>query len=314
MFVTYPAIQGRCSSCDCYHTVKPAEIHPTRKATWRLMRYVSLLARFVPMDAMKGICSVPAATAWRYDKDVLERDLPEPNLDGLKAILVDEKSIGRGHQYITLVLNAKTGELLHLHEGKKRESLGAFFDKLTEEQKQSIKAVCIDRAGSYMSAVKQWLPKAEIVFDRFHLMQNLGKAIDEVRRQEHREASEEDRKVIKGSRYNLLRNSENLPEDKEADLHKLLDINENLNIAYILKEQFRITWTYCYAANSKRFLMGWVEQVRESGIEPLIKFANGIERDIEGIVSWCRHYLTNGPIEGFNSIVSRILFKARGIR
>ena len=312
--VKYPAIQGRCSSCGGYHTLRPGEIHPTRKATWRLMRYVSMLARYVPMDGMKAICEVPAATAWRYDRDVLEADLPGPDLDRVRRILVDEKSVGRGHQYVTLVLDADTGELLHMHEGKKRESLGAFFAELTEEQRRRIEAVCIDRAGSYKSAVEEWLPDAEIVYDRFHLMQNLGRAIDEVRRQEQKRASEEDGRVIKGSRYNLLRNAENLRDENRVALSDLLDINENLNIAYILKEQFRLAWSYSYAGCARRFLERWVDQVRESGMEPLIGFANGVARDIEGIVSWCRHHLTNGPIEGFNSTVARVLFRARGIR
>ena len=278
------------------------------------MRYVSMLARYVPMDGMKAICEVPAATAWRYDRDVLEADLPGPDLDRVRRILVDEKSVGRGHQYVTLVLDADTGELLHMHEGKKRESLGAFFAELTEEQRRRIEAVCIDRAGSYKSAVEEWLPDAEIVYDRFHLMQNLGRAIDEIRRQEQKRASDEDGRVIKGSRYNLLRNAENLRDENRVALSDLLDINENLNIAYILKEQFRLAWSYSYAGCARRFLERWVDQVRESGIEPLIGFANGVARDIEGIVSWCRHHLTNGPIEGFNSTVARVLFRARGIR
>ena len=120
--------------------------------------------------------------------------------------------------------------------------------------------------------------------------------------------------MIKGSRYNLLRNAENLRDENRVALSDLLDINENLNIAYILKEQFRLAWSYSYAGCARRFLERWVDQVRESGIEPLIGFANGVARDLEGIVSWCRHHLTNGPIEGFNSTVARVLFRARGIR
>jgi transposase len=312
--VSYPSIQGYCCRCGTYPMDRPAEVHPTRQATWRFMRFVSMLARFVPMDAMAGFCGVPAATAWRFDMDVLKNDLPEPNLDGIRAINVDEKSVRRGHAYVTLVLNADTGELLHMVEGKKKSSLESFFERLTPAQKGSIEAVCIDRAGAYKSAVAEHLPNAAIVYDRFHLMANLGKAIDQVRREEYHDASDADKAVIKGQRYNLLRNPENLKEDGKQSLGKLLAINENLSIAHLLKDQFRLTWTYGSAAWARKHLLGWIGLAEAAAIEPLTKFANGVGKDIEGIVAWCKHRITNGLIEGFNSIVSKVIFKARGIR
>ena len=305
--IDYPSIQGYCSSCKTFPMVRPSEVHPTRRATWRLMRFVSTLARFVPMDAMAGICGVPAATAWRFDRDVLENDLPQPELDGIRAILVDEKSVRRGHGYVTLVLNADTGELLHMKEGKKKSSLTGFFDRLTPAQKASIEAVCIDRAGAYKSAVAEHLPGAEIVYDRFHLMANLGKAIDQVRREEYRDAGEADKAVIKGQRYNLLRNPENLTDEGERSLAKLLAINENLGIAHLLKDQFRLTWTYESVAWARKHLLGWAALAEAAAIAPLTRFANGVANDVEGIVAWCKHRITNGLIEGFNSIVSRVI-------
>lgn len=314
VYVCYPAIQGYCSRCGTYPTIRPKEVHPTRKATWRLMRFVSHLARFVPFDAMSALIEVPAATAWRYDNDVLKADLPEPNLDGIEALLVDEKAVRRGHGYVTLVINAKTGELLHLHEGKKKASLEAFFGKLTPQQKATIQAVCIDRNGAFRAVIQEHLPQAEIVFDKFHLLSNLGKVIDEVRRREYAGATGEMKNVIKGQRFNLLRHPENLDAEGKVSLDALLGINENLQAAYLLKDQFRMIWTYEKPGWARRCLNQWVQWARETAIEPLVRFANGIERDAEQIVSWCRHRITNGRIEGFNSIVTRVIIKARGIR
>ena len=312
--INFPSIQGRCSHCKRYHTIRPAEIHPTRKATWRLMRFVSELARVVPMDLMVALIAVPAATAWRYDKDVLLADLPAPNFDGIKAILIDEKSVRKGHNYVTLVLNAETGELLHMSEGKKKASLKKFFDKLSEEQKSSIEAACIDRSGAYASAIKDYLPDADIVYDKFHLMSNLGKAVDRVRREEYRAATGEMKNVIKGQRFNLLRHPENLAPEGELKLNGLLEINENINVTYLLKDQFRYVWEYQKQGWARKYLTQWIAWVRESGVQPLIDFAKGIERDIDRVVAWCRHRISNGRIEGFNSIVSKVIFKARGIR
>ena len=117
-----------------------------------------------------------------------------------------------------------------------------------------------------------------------------------------------------GQRFNLLRHPENLTEKNSACLDKLLSANETLNTLYVLKDQFRLVWTYEKAGWARRQLTGWIGMVRESAIGPLVRFAKGIERDIEQIVSWCKHRITNGRIEGFNSIISRVLFKARGIR
>ena len=314
VLVRYPCTQGRCSSCGSYKTVRPAEIHPTRKATWRLMRFVSRLSRFVPFDAMSALIEVPAATAWRYDQAVLAAELPEPNLDGLEALLIDEKAVRKGHGYVTLVLDAQSGELLHMHEGKKKASLETFFEKLTAEQKASIRAVCIDRNGAYRSVVDEQLPGAEVVFDRFHLMSNLGKAVDEVRREEHRAAGSELKHVIKGQRFNLLRHPENLTPQGELALDNLLEINANIHTAYVLKDQFRLLWTYRKAGWARRYLTQWITWARTSAIGPLCRFANGIERDIEQVLSWFRHPLSNARIESFNSIVARVLFKTRGIR
>jgi len=198
-------------------------------------------------DKVSEFVPISADTARRWDKQVLMATLSEPKLDGLRAILVDEKSIGKGHQYLTVVLNADTGEVLHLAEGKRKASLQGFFEKLTEEQKASIKAVGIDRAGVYKAVIEEELAHADIVYDKFHLIANYNAVIDKIRRGEWRAAGEQDKTFIKGQRYNLFRNPENLypveyihatipwgEPEQEASLKKLLAMNESLNKAYVL--------------------------------------------------------------------------------
>jgi len=106
----------------------------------------------------------------------------------------------------------------------------------------------------------------------------------------------------------------NLAPAGELALHGLLDINRNLQVAYLLKDQFRLVWTYTKPGWARRYLRQWIWWVEEPGIAPLIRFANCIERDIKGGVAWCRHRITNARIESFNSVVSRVIFKACGIR
>ena len=317
VWIYYPATQAKCPRCGKYETFIPAEISAPRQATWRLMRHVSLLARHMPLEhipeATGQACS--HSSAYRWDRAILEKELPPPNLDGIRALLVDEKAVRRGHGYVTVVMDADTGEPLFVGEGKKKSTLAAFFELLSPSQKASIKAVCIDRAGSYRQAVLEHLPHAEIVYDKFHLTANLNAAVDEVRRQEWRAAEEAGAKeLVKNSRYLLLRHEENVPEEKRKKLRDLLAANAHISAAHILKESFRLLWTYRNAACAEKFLRTWCGWVQESGLAAMCKFAAGIERDIAGVLAYFRHRITTSPLESLNNTIARVMHRSCGIR
>jgi transposase len=314
VWVTLPAVQGRCPKCRELSTPRPPEVHPTRNATWRLMRLVAAWASVCPASNVAAMFEISEATVRRYETDVLEADLPEPDLDGLEVLLVDEKSVRKGHGYVTVVLNGRTGELLHMAEGKKKESLESFLATLTQEQKSSIRAVCIDRNGAYRSVLAEQLPKAEIVHDRFHIMANLNSAIDEVRRSEWRSAKAEGKKVIKGSRYLLMMNREKLDESGRDRLIEITRLNEKLSTAYVLKEDFRAIYTHSPSVRSARArIRRWHDAVLASGIEPMIRFAKGVMRDIKEITAYFKHRVTSGRIEAFNNQIARLIHRACGM-
>lgn len=313
VLLTYEAIQGYCARCQRHHTVRPLEIMDGYKSTLRLMRYVSRLCRYLPLSQVGQFVPVPAATAYRWDKWILRHQLPEPNLDGLEVLIIDEKAVRRHHGYVTLVMNGRNGELLHLAEGKKKESLRAFFAKLSLEQKESIAAVCIDRAGAYRSVVETEVPWAEIVYDKFHLIANYNAVIDEVRRGAYAKAQAADKAVIKGQRYNLFRNPENLSEKGRGDLTALLEINHDLHVAYLLKDGLKALWTYVYPKAAENYLRRWVGWAKEAAIPSLTRFANGLLEAKEQITNFCKHPITSARLESFNATVSRIIHKACGI-
>ena len=314
VYLTFTAYQGRCAHCGTIHTFTLPGLAAKAQGTGRLKRYVSHLCRFMPADKVEEFVPISADTARRWDKQVLMTTLSEPKLDGLRAILVDEKSIGKGHQYLTVVLNADTGEVLHLAEGKRKASLQGFFEKLTVEQKASIKAVGIDRAGAYKAVIEEELPHAEIVYDKFHLIANYNAVIDEIRRAEWRATGEQDKAFIKGQRYNLFRNPENLKPEQEASLKKLLAMNESLNKAYVLKDALKVLWTYTYAKSADKYLDKWISWAVETGIEVLQKFARGLDRARGGILAFCKHRITSAKIEAFNATIGRIVCRACGYR
>ena len=169
MSIQYEAIQGYCSGCRSYFTIHPHGIDTYTNATRRLMHYVCRLCRYMPVNKIPLFLTVSASTARRWDKRVSAKHLPDPDFDNLRIILVDEKSIRPHHHYLTVVINGETGEVLHLAEKKKKESLESFFRRLTPRQIKKIKAVGMDRAGAYKAVVRgEYAPEAEIVFDKFH--------------------------------------------------------------------------------------------------------------------------------------------------
>jgi len=312
--VTYPAIQGRCSACGSLATIHPPGIDPHAKATRRLMHFVCRLARYMPLNRIPEIVGISERTAGRWDRKVLREHLPAPDLDNLRILLIDEKAVRKGHGYVTLVMNGVTGELLHLAEGKKKASLQSFFDKLSDEQKQRVVAVGMDRAGAYREVVKAELPDADIVFDKFHLIANYHAVIDEVRRSEWRKANAEDKAVIKGQRYNLFRNPWNRTAGQTRDLMALLHINENLGVAHILNGALRKLWTYKRRKWAAKYLAKWCRWAAGSGVEAVRKIARSLLRAKTEIFNYCKHRITTGRLEGFNNTVSRIIHRACGMQ
>jgi len=311
--LTYPAIQGRCSACGGRATIRPPGIAPHGRATRRLMHFVCRLARHMPLSHIPEVVPISQPTAGRWDRAVLSEYLPPPDLDHLRILLIDEKAIRKHHGYVTLVMNGENGELLHMAEGKKKASLQSFFDKLTPAQKASIVAVALDRAGAYRDVVRTELPHADLVLDKFHLIRNYNDVIDKVRRTEWQKASEKDKGVIKGQRYNLFRNPENRTAPQRRSLYALLAINEPLMRTYVLKDALRQVWTYTIRGWARRHLAKWVSWAKESAVPAVMKFARSLWTVREEILNYCKHRITTGPLEAFNNTVSRIVHRACGM-
>ena len=310
----YNAIQGRCRACASYSTIHPESISNNEQATWRFRCYVSQLASLMPMTSVGRLLGIHGTTVMRYDRTVLRKTLPEPSLDGLQVLLIDEKAVRRGHNYVTVVINGETGEPLYMAEGKKGESFRGFFNKLTDKQKSSIKAVGIDRGGAYQKVVTEEIPEASIVYDKFHLVANLNQAIDEVRRSEWNKASKENKSFIKGQRYNLFRPWGRSTEDQQWSLKSLFEVNENLNAAYILREAFGSVWDYTYPKAAENYLRNWVAWAEDSGLPALRRFARGVWRVRAGVIAFCKHHITSGKIEAFNNQIARLLHRGCGYR
>ena len=129
-----------------------------------------------------------------------------------------------------------------METGRTAEAFTNFLKLIPKETAADIKAVAMDMGPAYQKAVKEYLPSVDILFDRFHVMQNYGKVINNQRRAEFRKADEDEKKILKGTRYLLLKNADKLSESQSEKLQILLQNNDNLNILYVMKEQLQALW------------------------------------------------------------------------
>jgi len=257
--------------------------------------------------------------SWDVIKDIQKRNLKKrfsrPKLRKLKQIAIDEISIGRGHHYLTIVLDLVSGAVVFVGDGKGTEALEPFW-KRVRKAKAKIKAVAIDMSPSYISAVWRHLPEAAIVFDHFHIIKLFNDGLSDLRRKLYHEAEVMEKKVIKGTRWLLLKNSENLDEKRNEPrrLKEALEFNQPLATAYYMKEDLRQFWKQADKKTAENFLVDWVYRAGSSGISMLKKFARTLALHRTGILAYYDYPISTGPLEGTNNKIKTMKRQAYGFR
>jgi transposase len=285
--------------------------------TKRFCRLVSGLCRHMTISAVSKHFKLRWETVKNMDKQHLQDTLPalDPSkLTNLKYLGVDEVARAKGHDYMTVVYDLESGQLIWVHEGRTAEIFSMFLKQLPEATKQGILAVAMDMGPAYQKSVKNDLPNADIIFDRFHVMQNFGRAIDNQRRIEFRKADKVGKELITGTRYLLLKNQDKLDEKQQNKLNKLLQENQNMSILYILKEQLQALWTNKTYESMESALENWCQMADQTNMAYMKKFAKSLRRYKVGICNYAKHPLTTARIEAGNVGIGLIRKRARGIR
>jgi transposase len=234
----------------------------------------------------------------------------------LQQIAIDEISIGKGHRYVTIVLNLQTGAVVFVGDGKGAASLDPFWKKL-KASRARIKAVATDMSAAYIQALQENLPKAVHVFDHFHVIKLFNDKLSDFRRQLFHEAiGPLAKKVLKGTRWLLLKNPENLdPEHNEPQrLAEALKLNQPLATVYYMKEDLRQIWEQPDKATATRVLDDWVRRAEASGISMLQKFAYTLALSKSGILNYYNYPISTGPLEGTNNKIRTMQRQAYGFR
>ena len=251
------------------------------------------------------------------DKGYLKEKLGPVDLSDVSVIAMDEFAIQKGHRYATVVVDPRSRRVLWVGRGRGRESIRAFFQLLGQERCKRIEAVAMDMNGAYEVEARAWCPGAEIVYDLFHVVAKYAReVVVRVRREEiQRMASEGmSRRVIRGSRWLLLRSQRTIGPEDRIRLRDLLDANRNLMKVYVLGEDLRRLWSYRYPWAARRFWKGWYRRAMQSGIALLRKFAQRLDPYLPGIVAHCRYRLHTSLLEGMNNKIKVIKRMAYGFR
>ncbi len=282
-------------------------------------RYVRFFALTV-LDLLK-YCTIQATSeylgvGWDLVKAIhkerlslLYRTIP---LGEVRHVGIDEFSLRKGQEYMTIITDLESGRILHAVEGRSKENIRPFLERLSHKAK-NLEAIAMDMSSSYFSAVRESLPNVDIVFDRYHIMALMNHALDEIRRSQQRELDDLGQKTLKGNRFLLLKNYDSLEPGRKARLDALLEANRPLFIAHSMKEQLRLFWEED-VHTAQGFLDVWLKDAMNSGIRQLAKVAKTLAGYRTGLLNYFKHFITNGIVEGINNKIKTLKRQAYGFR
>jgi transposase len=306
----------QCLLCGVLRQTRIGFADPRRSYTKAFERYaLELSKRMTIQDTARHL-----RVSWDVIKDIqkryLGRKFSKPKLRHLTRIAIDEISIGKRHRYLTVVMDLGTGAVVFVGDGKGADALEPFWKRL-RTSKAKIKAVAMDMSPAYIRAVLDHLPKAQIVFDHFHVIKLYNDKLTGLRRKLYHDLEEKQQKeVLKGTRWLLLKNPENLNTDKNEleKLHEALQLNAPLATAYYMKEELRQFWSQPGKASAEVFLISWMARARASGISMLEDFAKTLATHKSGLLAYYDHPISTGPLEGTNNKIKTLQKQAYGFR
>lgn len=284
----------------------------------------TLLFERLAIDVLRQ-CDVSGATrilriswdaAWGLMERAVTRGRHRKTRTVVRRIGVDETATAKGHRYLTLVCDLEEGTVEHIAEDRKQESLEGYYAGLAQEQLDGIEAVAMDMWEPYIQATRARVPDAaeKIVFDRFHVMGHVAKAVDTVRKQEHRERMASGDDTLKGSKYLWLYSRENVPARRRDEFNALMRQALKVGRAWAIKEALRRLWHYVSPASGWKFWKRWYFWATHSRLTPIRKAARTVRGHIDNILTYYQHPVTNAMSEGLNSQIQKIKSMACGFR
>lgn len=247
------------------------------------------------------------------DKAV-RRGLERRQADPMPYLGVDEKSFLKGHQYATILTDIGGARVLDIAKDRRDDSLRELIGILTDTQKSSVRAICMDMWDPYLKAVRENLPASEVVHDKFHISKYLNTAVDKVRRKENRLLTKEGSTLLTKTKYLWLKNPLRWSDDEKARFSGLKAEGLKVGRAWALKETFGEIWSYVQESWAAKFFKKWYFWATHSRLTPMLETAKTLKRHLKEILAYFRHRITNAMSEGINSKIQHLKASARGFR
>jgi transposase len=316
VWIHFPVPRVACQKCAVVRQVKLPFANPRFSYTHSFERYALDLSKFMTIQDVADHLDVSWDVIKEIQKRYLHRHFSKPRLRNVRQVAIDEVHVGRGARFATIVLDLERGAVIFVGKGRGVEALRPFWKRLRSSHAR-IQAVATDMAGGYIAAVRQFLPEAVHVFDHFHVIKLYNEKLTELRRELYREATDKlHRQVLKGTRWLLLSNPDNLNEEKgePSRLLEALQLNQSLATAYYLKEALGQIWKQHSKAAATRCLDDWIKQANASGIRVLMSFTKTLQAYRNGILAWYDYQISTGPLEATNNKIQLLKRKAYGYR
>jgi len=309
-FLTARTPRVTCTKCGV-HLVTVPWARPNSGFTLLFEGFAMALAIHMPIAVAAGFLKVTDKRLWRVVFHYVEAAVARMDLTAVTRVCIDETAAKRGHDYITLVVDMDGRRVVFVADGRSADTVRQFADHLEERggDASRIKQACIDMSPAFISGVTENLTEAEITFDRFHVMKLIGDAIDEVRRAEVKARPE-----LRGTRYVWTKNEPNLTAKQSTVLDTLSSTNLKTARAWRMRLAFQGIYAQPTRGWGELFFDKWIGWAKRSRLEPMKAVARTMEKHREGILAWFESRISNGLIEGINSVVQAAKTKAHGYR
>lgn len=273
---------------------------------------IMAMVREMPVATLAGLVGENDMRIWRIVHHDVDLAVDAQNLQGVQRVGIDETSSRRGQDYVSVFADLDQRRGVFVVEGRDHETLRAFslFLETHGGDPERVEEVCQDMSEAFLKGTLTYLPKAEITFDRYHIKSHLSQAIDEVRREE----VEHHRELLANTRYMWLKRPANLTDNQRDLLDELLAQPLNTVRAYTLAQQFDGFYEFGDADTAEEYLRRWIAEVDTTDLEPLHKFARMLEDHWLGVIRWHHSKVSNGLLEGLNSLIQAAKRRARGYR
>lgn len=314
VWLVVPVARVECRRCGV-RTERIPFLAGRPPRTARLEAAVAQDCTAAPVSRVAAKWGLAPATVRRIDKRALQQWAAGRPRKPVRYLGVDEIFLGKATKFLTVVSNLEIGEPLWMGLERKRETLDRFFaEALPAARRRAVRAVCVDMWEPFVQSLRAHLPKARIVYDKFHVLRHANNAVDEVRRAEFFRQGGAARGLVRGKRWLLLRRWAKLTADERQTLQALFALNRRLWKAYLLKEQLERLWDFTYEGAARRFLTNWLKALRWQRLPAFQQLGQLLSRHLDGILSYCHEKVPFGVVEAINGNIRAMLRRGRGYR